>query len=195
MDKNTIMDIEFPYTQQLLTSAKLPYLNHTTAYAVPIMALCGLTSIPKTIQDPTFTNILSVLIMIIGAVMLVLLNKKQTNLLFSDMAQPTDKTTAHVTMDDTAIHYDVKNEFNTLSSTYGFCTEINDVVTNKQTTGIVFNKNQYMVMPTKSIPDKKIIQAIRAKVQKQNFGSKELYTFLSLLLGIATLLNIAGWIA
>ena len=195
MNKNTIMDIEFPYTHELLTSAKLPYLNHTTAYAVPIMILCGLTSIPKTIQNPTVTNILSVIIMLIGAILLVMLNKKQIDLLFSDMAQPTDKTIAKVTMDETAIHYDIKNDFNTITSTYCFGTEINDVITNKKTTGILSNKNQYMVIPTTSIPDPKIIQTIRTKIQKQNFGSKELYTFLSITLILLTMLNIAGWLA
>jgi hypothetical protein len=195
MDKNTIMDIEFPYTQQLIASAKLPYLNHTTAYAVPIMILCGLTSIPKTIQNPIITNLLSVFIMLIGAILLVMLNKKQIDLLFSDMAQPTDKTIAKVTMDETAIHYNIKNDFNTLTSTYCFGIEITDVVTNKKTTGILSNKNQYMVIPTASIPDPKIIQTLRTKIQKQNFGSKELYTFLSITLALLTLLNIAGWIA
>ena len=53
MDNNKKLDITFPYTQKLIDSAKIPYINHITSYAIPMMVLCGLTSIPKLFNSPT----------------------------------------------------------------------------------------------------------------------------------------------
>lgn len=194
MDKNTIMEIEFPYTKELLDSAKGPYVNHTTSYAIPMMIICGLTSIPKTIQDPSVINIASVLIMLIGAVLMFLTSKKQVELTFSDLYEPTENTKACVKMDDRFYQYEVKNEFNTLKSTHSFCNEITDIIATKKTTALIFNQNQYTVMPTEALPRADVLKDLKKMMKNQNFGSRELYRFFSIVLGCLIIINIIGWI-
>ena len=194
MDNNKKLDITFPYTQKLIDSAKIPYINHITSYAIPMMVLCGLTSIPKLFNNPTTMDIVSVFIMLIGAVFMVLLNKKQVDLIFNDLYQPTENTIAHVTMDDRFYQYEVKNDHNVLNATHSFCNEITDLIPNKNTVGLVFNQNQYTIIPTKELPDANIIKDLRKLIKNQNFGSKELYRFFSIVLGCLILINIMGWL-
>lgn len=194
MDKNTIMEIEFPYTQDLLNSAKAPYVNHTTSYAIPMMILCGLTSIPKMIKEPSGINIASVIIMIVGAIILFLTNKKQIELTFGSLYQPTEDTIAKVTMDDRFYKYEIKNKFNTLFETHSFCKEITDIIPTKKTIGLIFNQNQYTVIATDALPRADVLKDLKKTIKAQPFGTQQMYKFFSIILGCLTVLNIIGWL-
>lgn len=193
MNKNTIMEIQFPYTKELLDSAKIPYINQTTSYAIPMMIICGLTSIPKTIHEPTFVNILSVIIMLAGAIILLLTYQKQQTALFNELYVPTENTQAHVTMDDRFYQYEVKNDLNTLCSKHNFCNELTDLIITKKTIGLLFNQDSYTIIPTNAIPNANIIKDLKKTVKTQTFGSKELFRFFSLILACLILINIIGW--
>ena len=97
-------------------------------------------------------------------------------------------------MDDRFYQYEVKNDHNVLNATHSFCNEITDLIPNKNTVGLVFNQNQYTVIPTKELPDANIIKDLRKLIKNQNFGSKELYRFFSIVLGCLILINMMGWL-